>query len=279
MVLTLWAVIAVAEKLTVFVSVVPQRYFLERIGGANVLVSVLVKPGHSPTTYEPTPRQMAALATADVYVRIGVPFENAWMERIQFFNPNMNVLDTNDGLRLRGVEVGQKLKKQHSRHDHGKDPHTWLSPPLAMQMATKIRDRLIEIDPVHRTAYETNHLLLIADLVQLNKDIKETLANVKNRSFMVFHPAWCYFAEAYGLKQVPIEYEGKEPGPKSLALLIERARALKIKVIFVDPQGSRKQAHTIADAIGGQVIELDPLSENYFENLRNFARLLSLNNS
>ncbi len=271
----MWTLPAAASRLSVFVSVVPQRYFLERIGGEHVRVSVLVKPGHSPTTYEPTPKQMTALAAADLYIRIGVPFEDAWMERIASSNPNLMVIDARDGLPLRDMTAHQDPGGQHPTHSGRKDPHIWLSPPLALKMAAQLFDRLSELDPGHRADYEKNYRHLAADLERLDQDIRTLLANLHKRSFMVFHPAWGYFADTYGLQQVPIEVEGKVPGPRSLARLIDSARAQGVKTVFVDRRISHKHAHTVADAIGGRVVTIDPLAEDYMQNLRQVARILA----
>ncbi len=271
----LWTLPATASQLSVFASVAPQRYFLERIGGEHVRVSVLVRPGHSPITYEPTPKQMIALGVADLYVRIGVPFEDAWMERIAASNPNMLVVDARDGVPLRKMTAHQDAEGKHVTHSGRIDPHFWLSPPLAAKMAAQLLDRLSELDPGHRVVYEKNHRRLAADLAQLDQDIRTLLANLNKRSFMVFHPAWGYFADTYGLQQIAIEVEGKQPGPRSLARLIDSAKAQGVNTVFVDSRISHKHANTVADAIGGRVIIIDPLAEDYVQNLRQVARILA----
>jgi zinc transport system substrate-binding protein len=271
----MWSQPAAASQLSAFVSVAPQRYFLERIGGEHVHISVLVRPGHSPITYEPTPKQMTALADADLYVRIGVPFEDAWMERIASSNPNLMVIDARDGLPLRDMRGGENADEKHVRHVEGKDPHIWLSPPLALKMAAQLFDRLSELDPGHRAEYERNYRHLVADLDQLDRDIRTLLAGLHRRSFIVFHPAWGYFADTYGLQQIPIEVEGKQPGPRSLARLIDNARAQGVKTVFVDGRINHKHVDTIADAIDGRVVTIDPLAEDYLRNLRRVARILA----
>ncbi len=273
--IALWSLPAAASRLAVFVSVAPLRYFLERIGGEHVQVSVLVKPGHSPATYEPTPKQMAALAAADLYVRIGVPFEDAWMARIASSNPALIVIDARDGLPLRDMTAHHDAAGKRSRHGATKDPHIWLSPPLALKMSTHLLARLRAFDPGHGAEYEQNYRRLVADLVQLDKDIRKSLANLQRRDFMVFHPAWGYFTDAYGLQQIAIEVEGKEPGPRSLTRLIDSARARGVKIVFVDSRISRKHATTVAHAIGGRVVTIDPLAQDYLQNLRQVARILA----
>jgi zinc transport system substrate-binding protein len=275
-----------AATLQVFVSVLPQKTFVERVGGAQVDVQVMVRPGDSPHTYEPTPRQVAALAEADLYVAVGVSFEDAWMERIRATNPRMRILDSSQGLSLRameshggGVETGHGQSMhapERAEEDHRSgDPHAWTSPPLVKQMAAAIRDALTDLDPANRAGYAANYATFAAELDALDQEIHARLAGLTNRRFMVFHPAWGYFADTYGLTQVPIELEGKEPGPRALAALIEQARREQVNVIFVQPQFSRKAAIQVASAIGGRVEVMDPLAADYVANLRRVAAVLA----
>jgi zinc transport system substrate-binding protein len=265
--------------LKVFVSVLPLETFVERLGGERVAVEVMVPPGHSPATYEPTPRQMADLADAELYVRVGVPFERAWMDRIEAINPAMVVLDARDGIALR-LHAGHE--HEIGAHDPGQateeaelDPHVWTSPRLVAPMAAGIRDALIRLDPMHRDLFEDNYRGLVADLSALDRDLQKLLQPLEHRRFMVFHPAWGYFAEAYGLEQVAIERAGKEPGAKALAALIGQARREGVKVIFVQPQFNRRAAEQVARAIGGRVETIDPLAPDYFANLRRAAALIA----
>ena len=212
--------------LPVFVSILPQKYFVERVGGERVTVSVMVGPGQSPETYEPTPRQMTALSRARLYFSIAVAFEDTWMKRIQAANPALRVVAMQRGVALLslsgpGGEPG------------GTDPHIWTSPPRVKFMAMTIRDALIEADPAHRGDFESNYREFIAELAALDRDIRAILAQAKAKSFLVFHPAWGYFAKDYGLRQIPIEAEGKEPGAKSLAGVIDLGKREGVKVIFV----------------------------------------------
>lgn len=263
-----------AETVRAFVSILPLKHFVERVGGEQVDVRVMVGPGQSPATYEPSPRQMAELAEADIYFRIGVPFEDVWMEAIAAANRKLRITDVRKGVSLRTLE-GETEAHQHSHPGdegyggaaHG-DPHIWTDPRRVKIIAKNVRDTLIALDPAHRARYETNYAEFATELDRLDEDIRQLLADKKMRRFMVFHPAWGYFAEAYGLQQIPIEVAGKEPGAKALAHLIDEAKSQDIRAIFVQAQFSRRNAEAIARAIGGQVISVDPLAENYSENLR-----------
>lgn len=261
-------------KIKVFVSILPQAYFVERVGGERVDVSVLVGPGQSPATYELQPKQMTGLAKARLYFRIGVPFENVWMTRISRANPEMRVIDTRRDIKLRSMRADfHSEAKQHHHHDTGgsKDPHIWLSLRLVKIQAQNICRALISEDPAHRAYYEDNLRAFQHDLNRLDVEIKNILKDSKRRRFMVFHPAWGYFACDYGLEQIPVEIEGKEPSARALTDLIKRAKQEGIRVIFVQAQFSTKNAGTVARAIGGRIVQFDPLAKDYLKNMRKVA--------
>lgn len=265
---------ALARPIDVFVSILPQKYFAERIGGQRVHVSVMVGPGRSPATYEPTPRQLSALSKARLYWRIGVPFEAGWMGRIEAANPHMRVLDARDGIRLRSMEgAAGLLSGEAPRRMRGgvKDPHIWLSPPLVKIMCAHLRDTLTALDPAGGARYEANYAAFAAQLDRLNAHIRALFAPVKHRRFMDFHPAWGYFAHTYGLTQIPIEIEGKEPGPRTLIAAIQLAKRERIRVIFVQAQFSRRDAEAVAQAVGARVVAVDPLAVDYPRNMLNVA--------
>jgi zinc transport system substrate-binding protein len=255
-----------AKKIKAIVSILPQEYFVKRVGGDYVEVQVLVPPGQSPETFEPTPRQMAALSVADIYFRIGLPFENQLVGKIAAANPRLKIVDTRDGITLHAEDI---------QHGHGSasdmDPHIWLDPKLVEIQAANIARGLSEIDSTHRDVFERNLKEFQADLRRVDSLIAEVLAPLKGRTFYVFHPAYGYFGAAYGLKQKAVEVGGKEPGAKQLAELIDQAKKENVRIIFVQPQFSKASAETVAKAIGGAVVPLDPLAGNYLENLEKMA--------
>jgi len=274
-----------AEPLRVFVSVLPQKTFIEKVGGDRVRVEAMVQPGDSPHTYDPTPRQVAALSQADLYVAVGGTFEDAWMGRIRGVNPRMQVLDTGEGIALRRLAAhkdadGHDVSHRQDDHGHGQghgagDPHLWTSPPLVKQMVTRIRDALSRLDSANAALYAANAAAFSDELDALDRDIRARLAGAAGSRFMVYHPAWGYFADTYGLIQIPIEREGKEPGPRALAALIDQARRDGVRVVFVQPQFSQKAAAQVAAAIGGRVEVLDNLAPDYEANLRRVADALA----
>ena len=266
--------LAHAEKtIHVAVSILPQKYFVKKIGGDRVRVSVMVLPGANPATYEPKPLQMVNLTKTALYFAVGVPFEANWLWKFAEINPEMKIIDTQVGIKKISMKSG---RHRHHETKHGaeatstniKDPHIWLSPPLVMVQAGTIRDALMKADPAGENFYETNYQNFMEALKTLNLKITEVFEKKGKRiSFMVYHPSWGYFAQTYGLQQIPIELEGKKPSPGKIIELIKEARKDGIKVIFVQPQFSEKSAETIANAIGGEILFADPLAEDWENNL------------
>lgn len=272
--------VAAADPVSVFVSVIPQETFVSRIGGEHVRVTALVQPGQNPHAYEPTARQMAALSDADLYVRIGVAFEDAWIPRLMAANQDMRVLDARAGIELRADDPDHHHVHAHDGHDshdaqEAIDPHIWTSPRRVKLMGAAIRDALSQIAPEHAGDFATNFERFAAELDALDASIRERLSGLQNRRFMVYHPAWGYFAEDYGLEQVAIEREGKEPGARALAALIDQARREGIRVIFAEPQFNTASAEQVAQEIGGQCVVIDPLAADYFATLQQAADLIA----
>jgi len=276
----------------VFASIQPQAYFLERIGGERVHTDVLVKPGQDPHTFEPTPQQMARLAEARLFFRIGIEFENTLMPRIESTMKQLEVVDCREGIAVRrmqayghpesglaergGEENGHDEHDRQEEHEtgderEGSDPHVWLSVRNAMRIADTMRDALIRIDPPGRDFYIRSHKELVQELEELDRRIAGILEPVAGKRFFVFHPSFGYFADDYGLEQHAVEIGGSEPSARQLAYLIREAREEGVRVIFVQPQFSRKSAETIAAEIDGAVVPIDPLARDYVENLERMA--------
>jgi zinc transport system substrate-binding protein len=259
--------------LSVFVSIQPQAYFVERIAGDRVSTEVLVPPGKSPSAYALSPLQMSRLSNAKILFRIGVPFENHLIPKIRH-NMGVAIVDTRHGIHLRNME-GRHHDDGHS-HDGahmvgGKDPHIWLNPSMVKKQAETICLALIGADPSGKEVYNTNLKIFIEDLERLDAKIRAALLPVKGQAFFVFHPSYGYFADAYNLEQVAVEMEGKTPRGKDLTDLIKKARKRKVRVIFVQPQFDQTAALKIARAIDGAVLPLDPLAYDYINNLESMA--------
>lgn len=251
------------DALKVFVSIVPQRYFVKKIGGDLVDISVMVRSGASPATYEPKPKQMVVLSRAKVYFAIGVPFEKAWLKKIVSASPKMLVVHTEAGI--------EKMPMKEDKPNGIKDPHIWLSPPLVKVQARNIMDALQKVDLAHSSVYKANYKKFIREIDSLDAELRRIFLGKEGERFIVFHPAWGYFARTYGLKMVPVESEGKAPKPEALQRLIETARRDGIKVVFVQPEFSTKSAEIIAKAIGGEVVFASPLNPDWARNLKEVA--------
>ncbi len=267
-----------AEKLQIVVSILPQKYFVERVGGEYVSVEVMVEPGASPATYEPKPQQLRMLSKADAYISIGVPFENAWMNRITAANPEVLIVDTTQGIERMPMAAhihDEEREKSHTDELENPDPHIWLSPQLVKVQAQTIYKALVQLTPEQADIYQANLESFLSDIEALDTELRESLAGLEQQKFMVFHPAWGYFARDYELEMIPIEVGGTEPSAAELAILIAEAKKEKIKVIFAQPEFSTRDAETIAQEIGGEVLLLDPLAPNWLENLRHVSQTLA----
>jgi zinc transport system substrate-binding protein len=272
---------ASADKPVVVVSILPEAEFVEQVAGDQVDVMVMVPPGADPHSYEVTPGQLRELSDADMYVKIGsgLSFENAWMDRLIEVNPDMLVVDASEGIQLRtmeahaheeeheGEEEHDEAEEEHEEEAGSKDPHVWTSPQNAQIMIENVYGGLVEIDPDNTELYTQNRDAYIGKLQTVDSEIRQILGGKEGTSFIVYHPAWGYFAEEYDLEQIPVEIEGKEPSVQDMQRLIDTAREENISVIFVQSGFSTTSAQTIADEIDGEVVEVDPLAKDYIDNL------------
>ncbi len=269
-----------AGHLTVAATIEPQAYFLRKVGGERVDIVTLVPAGADPHVYEPKPGQMKALAKAAAYFSVGLELEEAWLPKFRAANPAMLVVPTDAGI----AKSPMAEEEPEAGHGHGKeehqhgllDPHVWLSPALAKIQAATMRDALARLDPSGADEYAANYATFAAECDALARDLAVLLADLPSREFMVFHPSWGYYARDFGLTQVSIEVEGKEPSPKMLRHIVDQGREHGIKAIFVAPQFSRRTAQVVAQEIGAVLVEADPLADDWADNLRRVARSLAV---
>ena len=249
---------AAGDGIIVVVSIPPQKYLAEMIGGDRIRVTTMLKPGHGPETYDPVPAQMALLSNAQIYFLIGVPFETKWRKKFSLQNEKMRMIET---CRYCMIE--------------GRDPHGWTNPVNAIRISEQIRTALIEADPQGITVYENNFKTLVEKLEQLDHEIGTKLKDRHTDYFISSHDAWSCFAGRYGLKQLALESGGREKGPRGIAELVEIAREEKIKILFIQEQHPTGPAYTLADELGARPVVIDPLAENYIENMRQVTALIS----
>jgi zinc transport system substrate-binding protein len=241
------------NRIRVVVSILPQAEFVKAVGGNHVNVTVMVPPGQEPHTYSPKPSQMRDLERADIYFKLGsgIEFELVWMDKFTELNRNMLVVDGSESLHLMD-----------------KDPHIWLSLRNVEAMVLDLEHGFEEIDPLNASYYNDNARTYLQKLDKLDTNITEAFASLTKRDLLVFHPAWGYFARDYGLNQTAIEYDGKEPTTQYFAGVIDFAKEHGIKVIFAEPQFSTRIAEEIAQEVGGVVVLVDDLAEDYLDNMQ-----------
>ena len=268
-----------AAKPEISVSIVPQKYFLEKIVKDKFDINVMVKSGSSPHTYEPKTSQMKSLSNSKIYFFTGIEFEKAWLDKFKKSAPNTLFVDNSAGIeRIAMQEHSHEEEQAHDKHKHDKkhdhedeheglDPHVWLDPILVKTQAKNIYDAVVSIDSSNKEFYTKNYEEFLKELDSLDMKIKEILKPYERKAFMVFHPSWGYFAKRYNLEQISIEIQGKEPKPNELVELVKDAKEHDIKIVFVSPQFSQKSAKTIASNIGGNVISIDSLSEDWANDM------------
>lgn len=271
------------KKIQVMVSILPQAYFVERIGGDQVAIQVMVSPGEEAHTYEPTPEQMKALSTADLFFTIGIEYEDTWIPRFKDINPELTFVDNTEGITRIPLTYAhdhpedQTLDEETADHtnENGLDPHVWLSPQNGKLIAQNILTTLKAFSPQNAQTFEANYTALITDIDQLDTNIRTSLSGVERRTFMVFHPAWGYFAHQYDLEQVAVQVGGQDPSPSELADLVEIARDEAVRVIFVQPTFSSADAEAIAKEINAEIAFVDPLARDWLQNLQTVATALA----
>jgi zinc transport system substrate-binding protein len=281
---------AAEGPLQVAVSVPPQAYFVRRIGGPHVHVEVMIPPGYSHVDYPLTPRKMVVLSNADLYVKVGHPgfeFEATQIDPFLAQLPAVRVVDMSRDMRFLDTASAEgnghgDLEPEdgdHHGHEHGgSDPHVWVAPDTVAVAAVNIAAGLAAADPAHAGEYRANLRRFLADIHQLDAEIRARLGAHppgESRAFLVYHPTWGYFADQYGLTQIAIESEGREPSAARLITLIERARKEGVRVIFVQEGFPRKSAQVIAEAVGAQVVTADPQRYDWLDNLREVSTAMN----
>ncbi|MEA1950453.1 MAG: zinc ABC transporter substrate-binding protein, partial [Planctomycetota bacterium] len=268
-------------KPAVFADIGPVAYLVEQIGGGHVDVDTLVPAKADPHIFEPTPRQIVALSNASIYFSSDMPFDRQIRSKIGDSVESLSIVDTTAGIKKHSLSCGHNCTHGDHAHDHARqhepghidnDPHVWLSPPLLAVMAKNIATALEEVDPAHADEYQANLAQLSKKIDETDRTLTRRLEPYRGRSFYVFHPAFGYLAEHYGLKQVAVQLEGREPTPKHLAKLIEQAKADRIGVVFVQGQFDQRAAQTVAKSIDAKLVTIDPLAKDVLANLDKLSR-------
>ncbi len=256
-------------ELPIVVSIVPEKTFVEAIGGDQVDVTVMVPPGSSPHTYEPKPTQMAHISRAKLYLSTGVEFENVWLPRFRDLNPAMQIVDISEGITRR------PMREKRTAKSHALDPHIWTAPANVAIWVRNITRALQAADPAHRDLYAANAKKAQAMIARTDAKLHTLLDPLRGAKFMVQHPSWGYFADAYGLEQLPIQIAGKNPKPRELVALMRLARKEKIRAVFVQPEASDLFARVLGRELRIPVVRISPMAPDWAENLLRLARAIT----
>ncbi len=255
----------------VTVSILPQAYFVERITGGTVTINVMVGPGEEAHTYEPKPEQMKFLTQSQIFLTIGLEYESVWLPRFEAANPDLLFIDSSEGIQR--IPLATDHTDHDEEEDHqddatqGLDPHVWLSPKNGRIIAENTLLALVDLLPESAEVFQENYETLIADIAHVDARITSTLDGMEHRQFMVFHPAWGYFADQYDLEQLPVQVGGQDPSASELASLIKIAQDEKIRVIFIQPTFNTASVDAIAQEIDAEVAVVDPLAQDWLSNL------------
>ena len=246
-------------KRTVSVSILPQKYFVEALAGDSFEVNVMIPPGTSPASYDPNPRQLKDLGESDLYLKIGnLGFEKAWMGKIKNNHKDLKIIDLSAG--IDPVETNIK----HGDHSHiGVDPHIWMSPKSALKMAENTANAIIRFDPVCKDLIRENLEKLKGKISELDREFTVMAAELEIKKFIIFHPALTYLARDYGLEQIPMEFEGKQPSAAYMKEIIDKARAENIKLVFIQKEFDQSNAKQISKDLNARLVQIDPLTEDW----------------
>lgn len=268
-----------SEKLTISVSILPQQWFVDQIGGERVRTQAMVGSGDDPHTYEPSPQQMTNLADSQLYFTIGVEFEAVWLPRFESSNPNMTIVDSAMGIEripaLDGHDHTENPADEHDQPADESDPHIWFSPLRMKQMTKRMAEAMQAADPQNADFYQSNLENLLARIDSVDADVRSQLEGSKRDHFMVVHPAWGYVAEDYGLVMLAVEIGGNEPAPETLAQIIGLAREYEINTLIIEKGSNARLAASITEQAGIQyVVEWDPMAYDWPAMMQMIAETL-----
>lgn len=249
---------------TITVSIAPLRYLVEAITGDDFRVEVLIPAGASPETFEPTARQIATMADSRAVYTVGlIPFEQSLIAR----NRDITPIALCEGIETLGGH-------SHDGHSHGVDPHIWTSPRELRTMAANLHQSLKRLFP-DSTAYDIRYKELDERLAELDQYISERISASGTRYFLIYHPALTYYARNYGIEQVAIEQEGREPSAKHITRIIEQASHDSIGHVLYQRPYPATVVGTVTESIGAEAVEIDPLAENIDSSLRSITAIIT----
>jgi len=259
------------NKLNVIVSIEPQRTFVKKVTGELADINVVIPEGYSPANYQPSPKEIQNISSGEVYFSIGVESEKSFiLPKLEDLNKEIEFIDLQKKVmeKYEALHIDEDDNDHDHDHEEGEiDPHIWLSPKRVVTIVEVVRDYMIENDEVNKEEYNENAKKYIQELNKLNEDLVDTFKELETKAFIIYHPAFSYFASDYGLQMVTIEEDGKEATAKRIQKVVDFAIENDIKVVFYQNEFDSSQANIIANEIDGEVVEVAPLSGNYIENM------------
>lgn len=238
----------------VTVSIEPLRYVVEAVAGDKYQVKTLMPQGASPETYEPTPRQMVALGESQFVFRMGsLGFEQTQLPRMMNSLPNVSLVDAAQGIPL--IESSH----HHEGESESGDPHVWLSPQNLIVMANNVANTLSQYDKSNAAYYRRRTQRFEQQMKALDQELSQSLQGLKCRTFLIYHPALGYLAHQYGLQQLAVEHDGKEPSAAYMQQLISQCKKESVRVVFISKEHNGRSAERIAHELGAHVVTINPL--------------------
>lgn len=264
----------------VTVSIIPLKYFVEKIAGGTVEINVLFPAGSNPHIYEPKPKEMIKYSKSSIYFSLGDDFDKSWLRKLISLNSSIKIVHLDEGIEKitfdhdhENEHIEEKVEHKENHYDHGKtDQHIWTSISNIRIMGETIKNSLKEMFPENFSVYEANFEKFSDELKKLDKKIR---GNISGKNFLVFHPSWGYFAKDYGIKQIPIEFEGKEPSPKQMIEIVELVKRENIKYLFTQPQINSKTVQVITKQTGLKSVMVDPLGYNILNEIEKIYEVIS----
>ena len=257
-----------AKKVTTAVTIVPQKQFVKAVAGENSEVTVMIPPGYSPGNYAPRPSELTKFSDADIYFSMGVPADiQNILPKAKQFNQNIKI-----------VKLADKVAQEYDNRifpNGSRDPHIWLSPKRVISIVEIIRDELIELNPEKEQLYKENTVDYIDKIKETDQKVENILNKKENNYMLVYHPSFGYFADEYNLKMVAVEEGGKEATAKHLQEIIDFAKENNIDKIFHQAEIDSRQTQALAEEIGAELVKLDPLAEDYLNNLIEMAKKIA----
>ena len=273
-VFTLISCVVPVKALDIFVSIPPQEMLLNAISGDWNTIHVLVGPGDNMHTFEPSPRQVMTLGRSQLYFVMELPFETFIRKKLASVTDTLEIVDCTVGIGRRVMTESRAQSNRAAESSAGPDPHVWMNPQNLIIMAQNMAAALVRIDPEHAGEYLKNRDALITRISKTDSKLEKILTPLKGQRFYVYHPAFGYFGDRYGLTQTAVETGGKSPSPRQLSGLISRAQKDGIRIILVQAQFDQRAAQVIADGIGGTVAEVNPMARDILSELESLAETM-----